>query len=514
MFRVSVPKFREAAYLDANPDAKRSVEDGVTPDGLTHYLTTGIDEQRSPKLAREALQVKGSVERSIASDSGFFVVFGWLGDEGFDNLQWRLSGSDFNVEIPHSSVFRHARPDVEATYRDGPYDYGFVLFGRLPSKTLLKQPLSFQVQSHIGSLEVKIVPEVASDKRLLDILLGELSTCQSHAGLEVGLHHYLAGEAGTCLVDLFHRHVDSHLRTSYVERFGAREVKRSFITVLFGSTEPILLQPMLFRSLGVDFGEWVYVCNSPEDANAVLRIARAMSELYDVMITVVVMTGNVGFGAANNVGISLASSDNIYIVNPDVYPLEDELDRLRRALSERPLGNCLWGGLLFYDDGNLMHSGMYMEHDVFFRSHTYQRRASNDETPYVKLARVEHFDKGVPFISDRWREPIVVPAISGAVMGFRRSLFEKIGGFSTRYIYGHYEDADLSLRWAESNGPVAINPDLRIVHLEGQGSRSKGAQYRGAQLLNRYLFSLRHNPAFAARPDMMTSRRPLAPKAK
>lgn len=89
-------------------------------------------------------------------------------------------------------------------------------------------------------------------------------------------------------------------------------------------------------------------------------------------------------------------------------------------------------------------------------------------------------------------------------------MFEKISGFSTRYIYGHYEDADLSLRWAQANGPVVIDPDLRIVHLEGQGSRSKGPQYRGAQILNRYLFSLRHNPAFADQPSLMTARRPLA----
>jgi GT2 family glycosyltransferase len=514
MFRVSVPKFREAAYLEANPDAKREVADGVTPDAFTHYLATGIDELRSPRLTREALQLNGSAERCIVSESGFIVIFGWLGDEGLDNLQWRLFGGDFNAEIPHPSIFRHARQDVEANFRDGPYDYGFVLFGRSPSRSLLKQPLLFQVQSHVGSLQAKIAPEIASDKRLLDIVLIHLSSCQSHAGLEVGLHHFLAGAPGTCLVDLFHRHVEQHLRTPYVERFGSRKVERSFMTVLFGSTEPILLQPMLFKSLGVDFGEWVYVCNSPEDAKAVLRIARAMSDLYDVMITVVAMTDNVGFGAANNVGISLASSDSIYIVNPDVYPLEDEIDRLRGALTERPLGDRLWGGLLFYDDGNLMHSGMFVEHDVFVRSHTYLPSASGDATPHVKLARVEHFDKGVPFLADRWRQPIAVPAISGAVMAFRRSLFEKIGGFSTRYIYGHYEDADLSLRWAQAHGPVVIDPDLRVVHLEGQGSRAKGPQYRGAQIVNRYLFSLAHNPAFAARPEMMTERRPLAKKAE
>jgi GT2 family glycosyltransferase len=510
MLNVVMPKFREASYLEANPDVKLGIAGGLTPDGITHYLTTGIDEQRAPKLAREALQLSGNSERCLVSDSGFVAIFGWLGDEGVEKLQWRLFGGDFNIEIPESAIFRHARGDVEVNFRDGPYDYGFVVFGRSPSKTLLKQPLLFQAQSNVGSLQTKIVPEAVSDKRLLDILLIHLSSCQSHSGLEVALHHFISGDPGDCLVSLFHRHVESHLRTPYVERFGVRKVQRSFMTVLFGSTEPILLQPMLFKSMGVNFGEWVYVCNSPEDAKDILRIARAMSDIYDVMITVVVMTDNVGFGAANNVGISIASSDNIYIINPDVYPLRGEVHRLRRALEEHSLGHSMWGGLLYYDDSNLMHSGMFMEHDVFVRSHTYQRHASGHGNPHIKLVRVEHFDKGVPFLAERWEQPVVVPAISGAVMAFRRPLFEKLGGFSTRYIYGHYEDADLSLRWAQAYDPVVIDPDLRIAHLEGQGSRSKGPQYRGAQILNRYLFSLRHNPTFAERPDLMTARRPIA----
>ena len=165
--------------------------------------------------------------------------------------------------------------------------------------------------------------------------------------------------------------------------------------------------------------------------------------------------------------------------------------------------------MLFYDEQNLMHAGMYFEQDVFIRGGG-PGLADQDAPPVsVKLARVEHFDKGVPFDANRWRRPTVVPAISGAVMAFERRAFEKIGGFSTRYIYGHYEDADLSLRWAREIGPVAIDPDLRLIHLEGQGSRAKGEQYRGAQLVNRHLFSSRYSGLFQSSPDIMTATRDL-----
>lgn len=508
MATVKFPRFVESAYLDANPDVKAGIDAHDVNSAFDHFLHHGIDESRSPALIREPLDMSGNVELFMVSHSGFFAIFGWLGDEGCAAETWRLLGPDFNVEIPADAVFRHARQDVESSYRDGPFDYGFGIFGRTPSKALLKQALLFRANAQSGHFQVRAEPTIVSDKRLLDMILTRIGSSQSHAGLEVGVHHFLAGSAGKSLVELFRAHVQTNVRSPYVETFRPRPVKRSFVTVLFGNNEPILMQPLLFRELGVDFGEWIYVCNSPEDGTAALRLARTMADLYDVMITVVVMTDNVGFGAANNIAVSLARSDSIYIINPDVFPLARDARILRRALDERRLGNALWGGLLFYDEHNLMHSGMYMEHDVFMRSPTYSMSAGGKNETHAELVRVEHFDKSAPFDQSKWGQPVIVPAISGAVMAFRRPLFEKIGGFSTRYIYGHYEDADLSLRWAQENGPVVVDPELRFVHLEGQGSKARGDHYHGAKLANRYLFSIRYNPVFALAPALMTATRP------
>jgi GT2 family glycosyltransferase len=117
---------------------------------------------------------------------------------------------------------------------------------------------------------------------------------------------------------------------------------------------------------------------------------------------------------------------------------------------------------------------------------------------------VEHFDKGVPFNEIEWQKLRDVPLVSGAVMAFDRVLFQKIGGFSTGYIYGHYEDADLSLRWREANGPVAVHPHLRFVHLEGQGSKVHGALYRGAFMSNRHFFTSRYGELFDANVGMLS----------
>src|SRR5690242_20545307 len=121
MLTVSIPRFREKEYYERNPDVKKSAEEGNLPDGWAHFLAHGIDENRSPKLDRERLAYSGDVDRCVVSESGYILIFGWLGDEGGVGSQWRLFGSDFGVAVSSSSLFRYARQDVEAAYRDGPY---------------------------------------------------------------------------------------------------------------------------------------------------------------------------------------------------------------------------------------------------------------------------------------------------------------------------------------------------------------------------------------------------------
>ena len=482
MLPVSVPKFDERHYLDVNTKAGDALKSSAVGDAFDHYLRYGIDENRYSLIRREATTLASSVERFLVSESGFCLLIGWLADEGCDPPRFRLVGGEFNVELPASTVFRHARRDVEEGVKGGAYDYGFVAFGQSPSKSLLKQSLLFQVSSVAGACQAKITPELVSDKRLMDVLLQMVATVELHAGKEVTLYSFLSGAAGDLLVGLFRTHVASATAAPYIERFRSRKVSHSFVSVLFGSTEPIKLQPMLFNAEKVDFGEWIYVCNSPEDAEAVLRYARLMSDLYDVMITVIVMGDNAGFGAANNVAVEHAASDRIFIINPDVYVLPAHAARVQQVLATADLGTTLWGGLLFYSEQVLMHSGMYLERDTFVRRNSLNRlNGSAVVAPNCRLMRVEHFDKSVPFDDREWQQARKVPAISGAVMAFDKAAFEKIDGFSTRYVYGHYEDADLSLRWGNSIGTVAIHPQLRTHSPRGAGLARprRGVQGRG-----------------------------------
>ena len=276
--QVSVPKFDALHYLEVTPGAREAIKSGIAKDALDHYLRYGIDENRYSLIRREPTNLSGAFERLLVSKSGFCLLLGWLADEGCDQPRFRLIGGEFNVEFHGQATFRYARPDVETNFKAGAFDYGFLAFGRSPSRSLLKQSMLFQVSAVAGSIQSRVTPEIVSDKRLLNTILQVIATCQAHAGKEAALYPFLSGSGGASLSDLFQLSVASAISGQYVERFAVRPVSHSFVTVLFGSPEPLNLQPLLFKAAKVDFGEWIFVCNSPEDADSVLRYARLISK--------------------------------------------------------------------------------------------------------------------------------------------------------------------------------------------------------------------------------------------
>jgi GT2 family glycosyltransferase len=444
-------------------------------------------------VARRALG--GELDHIFISPNGTCLVLGWLSDEGDSPPLMRLHGSGEVAAFPVGSILRYARDDVAEDLGVSLYDHGFIAFTKLPDG-FAPNRIRFEANTALSIFQVETEPELVSDKRLLDTFLKRVASIQAHSGREIVLNAFLTQAGGAVAIDLFQAHVAASSTGFHVERFRQRTVARSFITVLFGSAEPVMMQPVLFRSAGLDFGEWIYVCNSPQDAQATLRYARLISDLWDVFITVILVKDNIGFGAANNLAVSAAASENIVLLNPDVYPIPEYAPLLRESLDQKKSPDALSGGLLFYDFANLMHSGMYLDEDIFVRNNALNRGVEPKTAACCRLLRVEHYDKGVPFSPEAWKTAMPATAVTGAFMMFERSTFEKLGGFSREYIYGHYEDADLSLRWAQHNKQVQIDPALRLVHLEGQGAQAHGSEYRGAAIANRIFFTARHGAFF------------------
>jgi GT2 family glycosyltransferase len=103
------------------------------------------------------------------------------------------------------------------------------------------------------------------------------------------------------------------------------------------------------------------------------------------------------------------------------------------------------------------------------------------------MLRVEHYGKGAPPDFEAYRGSSRVPAVTGAFISANRGWFEKLGGFSEEYVFGHYEDADLCLKSWQAGVPVWRH-EIPMWHLEGKGSVRR-ATHEGGSMINRWHFT-------------------------
>ena len=467
--------------------------DHLPPRELT-YLERALKRRIST-----AVMPKHNIENVTVADEGGVFINGWIDDTGDSLRTVRVSGNDGDVALDGTALARTYRSDVQhALLIARPHEFGF--WGFAADGLIQRRGNVANVDLQMGSgarqrLEATI--SRVDQTELRNIVLSYLASAK-HLGnpqLEAvaGLESHIGGQ----IID-FNRELSRRFVSQpYVERFGdkTRKHKGSIVVCLYGKPEYLFLQNSLFSNRpGIENYEFIYICNSPELAEPLLRDAHIASSAYDIDQTLIILPGNAGFGAANNAAVSFARTDRLLIVNPDVFPCDqdwavkhtDIVEQLPRHQTN------IFGVPLYYDDGSLMHGGMYFEADrgVSMEQSAFKSRMS---------LRVEHYGKGAPPLAAKFIRSRPVPAVTGAFMSLDRNWFENIGGFGEDYVLGHYEDADLCLKSLQKGVPPWIH-DVKLWHLEGKGSQSL-LVHDGATIVNRWLF----NKRWAAKliPDLL-----------
>jgi GT2 family glycosyltransferase len=497
--------FDEAAYLKVNPDVAFAIARGDVGSGYLHYLQHGLREGRSVPVSADEPRnhmipiaptgMADAQNREIAqffeavymSRDGGVLIVGWI-DDSTDPLDYvRLSGYGWRLTVSGDSLGRVRRVDVEQTRGSGmmhPYGYYGFVFGGEPVSA--GGPCKVEIALKSG----RKTTTACSVWMMGNVELRDQVLSHIHGSHHFGSAHIKAIEgfdrgAGAEILKL-NRHITQALVAHpYVERFGRQDARYdgSIIVCLYGKAEFMFLQAALYsRMRGIGRYEFIYVSNSPELSETLLREARAAVLIYGIDISVVLLPGNAGFGAANNAAARFARSDRIMIVNPDVFPMDDGFaDRHTDLLNSLPSEQSrLFGAALYYDDSSLMHGGMFFELDSAVSLEQGRHKV-------CELVRVEHYGKGAPPGLTTFTRPRPVPAVTGAFMSCERPWFEKLGGFTEEYVFGHYEDADLCLKSLQEGVPVWIQ-DLKLWHLEGCGSTRRPV-HEGGSLVNRWLFS-------------------------
>jgi GT2 family glycosyltransferase len=499
--------FDEAAYLAANPDVAAAVSSGQYRSGHLHYLSIGWRERRPlfepgseprgrlirtlPKLASPvdgAVEVQLTVEAILVSDAGGLMVVGWLDDADSPLEYFRVAAAGWQYSFELSSIMRIRRPDVEAAVGSTRmHGFGFLAFAYLAEALDVsggcEVVLGLKGIGHAGA--VRSAPRRVADTELRNVVLSYVAESQFFGNRQIEAMRILDGSIGRQIIEHNLYITRNAVAGAIVERFGQprRPLRGSIVVCLYGRPEYLFLQNAIFAGCpGFEDYELVYVSNSPEMAERLLKEAKAAQQVYGLPQTLVLLPGNAGFGAANNAAVNHARSNRVLIVNPDVFPRDREWARKHSyAVATLPANQTrLFGVPLYYDDGSLMHGGMYFDCDtgVSLEADHISRR---------RVLRVEHYGKGAPVWASQFTDPRPVPAVTGAFMSLDRAWYEKLGGFSEEYVFGHYEDADLCLKSIQ-HGTVPWIHDIRLWHLEGQGSHRRPV-HEGGSLVNRWLFT-------------------------
>lgn len=175
---------------------------------------------------------------------------------------------------------------------------------------------------------------------------------------------------------------------------------------------------------------------------------------------VVQLGSNPGFGAANNAGVKLATSEVTVLLNPDVELLDDGLVTLADRVGAR---RALLVPRLLNSDRSAQRSA----HPVPGR-------------PSALLPAIAHprmLPAPLRLAADPWRSatPRTVGWAIAACVAARTDLLRELGPFDPAQ-FMFFEDMDLCLRAAAAHAPTELHPDVAMIH---SGGHSTASAYQG-----------------------------------
>jgi N-acetylglucosaminyl-diphospho-decaprenol L-rhamnosyltransferase len=193
--------------------------------------------------------------------------------------------------------------------------------------------------------------------------------------------------------------------------------------------------------------------------------------------------GNLGFAAANNIGIRQTFGDLIVLLNPDTVPRPRSLDRMAVLLEDRP-DAAVVGPRLVDGSGRAELSFGWMI------------------SPLAELRQkllVRGHAAGLPILSAyvEWltRRERQVDWVSGACLMVRRADAEAVGLLDERY-FMYTEDVDFCAAVRARGRKVLFTPSAHVVHMRGQSAIGAAGPTQAAYRRSQLAFYAKHHPAW------------------
>jgi GT2 family glycosyltransferase len=205
---------------------------------------------------------------------------------------------------------------------------------------------------------------------------------------------------------------------------------------------------------------------------------------------------NLGFAAANNLAFPAAQGKYLVLLNSDAFLLPSALKQAIEHMDRQP-GTGLAGGRLVGEDGSWQPSARQFPSLL------------NDFLSFSGLAHRFRKSRFWGRADRTWADPLEaapVDWVPGAFSIIRASVLEQMGGFDNSFFL-YYEEVDLCRRIKAAGYAVRYLPDVVVVHLGGESSKSMenavrsrtGAQLALWRLRSGYLYYRKHHGGAAWR---------------
>ena len=208
---------------------------------------------------------------------------------------------------------------------------------------------------------------------------------------------------------------------------------------------------------------------------------------WEDRVRVIFLPKNVGFGAANNLGVTQAKGDCVLLLNPDVCVSGETKIGSLITLVRGDARIGLVSPRLMNADGSLQESA---------------RRWPTPLVQTIRGCRLEGLFGRFRWYRERMRlmtessKPYDVDWVIGAFMLMRRSTFMALGGFDERF-FVYYEDVDLCLRIHRESLRILYVPWAEAIHhYKRESARSPFSRTRLIHIQSIFRFYRKHGMSY------------------
>lgn len=242
-----------------------------------------------------------------------------------------------------------------------------------------------------------------------------------------------------------------------VRSAGSSGVELSIIFVNWNSSDQLResLRTVFATTLGIEY-EVIVVDNASVTGDA----ERACAEFGEVRL--IASKRNLGFAAANNLGVDYSQGKYLLFLNPDTQVLGNSIAVLLQAMTAVG-GAGIIGCKLLNTDGSVQTSCIQ-------RFPTVWNQLLDVE--FLRLRWPNWKLWGIAPLFKESNHPVEVEVVSGACLLIDRDSFEQVGGFSRDY-FMYAEDVDLCYQVRRLGRNAYYTGSANVVHHGGGTTKER-----------------------------------------